>query len=314
MRRAFSLLVVAIAALAGAVQAAPATRIGVVLAGSGLNFWAAMSQGMHRAAEDFHVELVMRSPSDGMSLGAQPNIQLRMIDYLVKNGVAGIVLAPEPLQDVATPISVAVPTVLVDRASTDYKAISIVSTDNYAAGRTAAMSLVPVLHKGARIAVLRLAPTISSTTQREEGFLAVASEMGWRVVIAPYVGYQFRETEARVHKVLSGDVGRLDAIFAPNETTAYGALRVVEEMPAGTRPRLVVFDWRPEFLAALEHSVVYADIMQDPYRMGYQSVETLIAALQGHPPRATIFIDVVTVTRANMNEPAIRAAIANYNR
>lgn len=313
MRRTLSLLTVMIA-LAGAVQAAPAIQIGVVLAGSGLDFWAPMSKGMHRAADDLHVELVMRSPSDGTSLGAQPNIQLRMLDYLVKSGVAGIVLAPEPLQDVATPVSLAVPTVFVDRSSTDYNAISTVSTDNFAAGRTAALSLVPVLHKGARIAVLRLAPTISSTTAREEGFLSVAREMEWRVVIAPYVGYQFRETEARVRKVLSGDIGRLDAVFAPNETTAYGALHVVEEMPVSTRPRLVVFDWRPEFLGALERSTIYADIVQDPYRMGYQAVETLFAALQGHAPRPKLFVDVVTVTRANMNDPAIHAVIANYSR
>ncbi|MFL9860318.1 substrate-binding domain-containing protein [Paraburkholderia madseniana] len=313
MRRTLSLLVV-VTALAGAVQAAPATQIGVVLAGSALDFWATMSKGMHRAADDLHVELVMRSPSDGMSLGPQPNVQLRMIDYLVKSGVTGIVLAPESLQGVATPISIAVPTVLVDRSSTDYNAISTVSTDNFAAGRTAALSLVPVLHQGARIAVLRLAPNISSTTAREEGFLTVAREKGWRVVIAPYVGYQFRETEAQVRKVLSGDVGRLDAVFAPNETTAYGALHVVEEMPVSTRPRLVVFDWRPEFLDALEHGMIYADVVQDSYRMGYQSIETLVAALQGHSPRPTIFVDVVTVTRSNRNDPAVRAVIANYSR
>ncbi len=70
MRRTLSLLVV-VTALAGAVQAAPATQIGVVLAGSSLDFWAPMSKGMHRAADDLHVELVMRSPSDGMSLGAR---------------------------------------------------------------------------------------------------------------------------------------------------------------------------------------------------------------------------------------------------
>ena len=295
-------------------QAASATQIGVVLAGSGLDFWGPMSRGMHRAADDLHVELLMRSPSDGMSLGAEPNIQLRMIDYLVKSGVAGIVLAPEPLQDVATPIPIAVPTVFVDRSSTDYNAISTVSTDNFAAGRTAALSLVPVLHKGARIAVLRLAPNISSTTAREEGFLAVAREMGWRVVIAPYVGYQFRETEAQVRKSLSGDVGHLDAVFAPNETIAYGALHVVEEMPVSTRPRLVVFDWRPEFLHALEHGVIHADVVQDSYRMGYRSVETLVTALQGQPPRPKIFVDVVTVTRENLNDPAIRAVLANYRR
>ncbi|MFM0368846.1 substrate-binding domain-containing protein [Paraburkholderia aspalathi] len=313
MRRTLSLLIV-VTVLAGIVQAASATQIGVVLAGSGLDFWGPMSRGMHRAADDLHVELLMRSPSDGMSLGAEPNIQLRMIDYLVKSGVAGIVLAPEPLQDVATPIPIAVPTVFVDRSSTDYNAISTVSTDNFAAGRTAALSLVPVLRKGARIAVLRLAPNISSTTAREEGFLAVAREMGWRVVIAPYVGYQFRETEAQVRKSLSGDVGRLDAVFAPNETVAYGALHVVEEMPVSTRPRLVVFDWRPEFLHALEHGVIHADVVQDSYRMGYRSVETLVAALQGQPPRPKIFVDVVTVTRENLNDPAIRAVLANYRR
>jgi ribose transport system substrate-binding protein len=313
MRRTLSLLIV-VTVLAGVVQAASATQIGVVLAGSGLDFWGPMSRGMHRAADDLHVELLMRSPSDGMSLGAEPNIQLRMIDYLVKSGVAGIVLAPEPLQDVATPIPIAVPTVFVDRSSTDYNAISTVSTDNFAAGRTAALSLVPVLRKGARIAVLRLAPNISSTTAREEGFLAVAREMGWHVVIAPYVGYQFRETEAQVRKSLSGDVGHLDAVFAPNETIAYGALHVVEEMPVSTRPRLVVFDWRPEFLHALEHGVIHADVVQDSYRMGYRSVETLVTALQGQPPRPKIFVDVVTVTRENLNDPAIRAVLANYRR
>ncbi|HEX7906929.1 MAG TPA: substrate-binding domain-containing protein [Paraburkholderia sp.] len=314
MRRTLSLLLLLITVLAGAAQAAPVTQIGVVLAGSALDFWVTMSKGMHRAADDLHVELVMRSPFDGMSLGPQPNIQLRMIDYLVKSGVAGIVLAPESLQGVATPVSMAVPTVLVDRSSTDYNAISTVSTDNFAAGRTAALSLVPVLHKGARIAVLRLAPNISSTTAREEGFLAVAREMEWRVVIAPYVGYQFRETEAQVRKALSGDVGRLDAVFAPNETAAYGALHVVEEMPVSIRPRLVVFDWRPEFIYALEHGVIYADVVQDSYRMGYQAIETLVAALRGHPPGPKIFVDVVTVTRANMNDPAIRAVIDNYKR
>jgi len=85
-------------------------------------------------------------------------------------------------------------------------------------------------------------------------------------------------------------------------------------MPVSTRPRLVVFDWRPEFLDALEHGMIYADVVQDSYRMGYQSIETLVAALQGHSPRPTIFVDVVTVTRANRNDPAVRAVIANYSR
>jgi len=305
-------LVALFAALAGAAPVASATKVGVVLAGSAQVFWQTMTKGIQRAAVDLHVDLVIRNPSDGASLGTERNVQLRMIDYMVQNGVAGIVLAPEPLEEVAAPVSIAVPTVLVDRSSTDYNAIATIATDNFAAGRTAALSLVPVLRKGARVAVLRLAPNISSTTERENGFLAVAGEMGWDVVVDTYVGYRFHETQERVLKALNGYAGHLDAVFAPNETTAYGALRVIETMPAGNRPRLVVFDWRPEILDGLKRGVVYADVVQDPYRMGYLAVESLVAQLHGHRPQPKVFVDVVTVTQANMNDRAIRAVLAHY--
>ncbi|KAE8754073.1 substrate-binding domain-containing protein [Paraburkholderia madseniana] len=311
MRRVLA-LVLLFAALTGALPIASATRLGVVLAGSSLVFWQAMTKGIKQAAEDKHVELVMRNPSDGASLGAQPNIQLRMIDYMVQSRVAGILLVPEPLADVATPVSIAVPTVLIDRSSTDYNAISTVSTDNFVAGKKAALSLVPVLRRGAKVAVLRLAPNISSTTERETGFLSVAREMGWDVVVDTYVGYRPRDAEGLIVKALNAYVGHLDAVFAPAEPIAYGALRVIEARAVGDRPRLVVFDWRPEFMDGLERGVVYADVVQDPYRMGYLAVETLVAALQGHSPSSKVFVDVVTVTPNNMHDPAIRAVLANY--
>ncbi|WP_341312670.1 substrate-binding domain-containing protein [Paraburkholderia sp. IMGN_8] len=311
MRRVLT-LVVLFAALTGALPTAYAARVGVVLAGSSLVFWQAMTKGIKQAGEDKHIELMMRNPSDGASLGTQPNIQLRMIDYVVQRGVAGILLAPEPLENVATPVSIAVPTVLIDRSSTDYNAISTVSTDNFVAGKKAALSLVPVLRRGAKVAVLRLAPNISSTTEREDGFLTVAREEGWDVVVDTYVGYRPREAEGLIAKALNAYAGHLDAVFAPAEPIAYGALRVIEAKAVGDHPRLVVFDWRPEFMDALKRGVVYADVVQDPYRMGYLAVETLVGALQGQPPRSKVFVDVVTVTPNNMNDPAIRAVLANY--
>ncbi|MEW6340774.1 MAG: substrate-binding domain-containing protein [Pseudomonadota bacterium] len=303
----FSFLV---SALAAAVPAAKATTIGVVLAGSSLVFYQAMIRGIERAADDQHVQLLMRNPSDGASLDTS-NLQLHIIDYLVQQGVAGIVLVPEPLQK-KTQVSISVPVVLVDRDSADYKGISTVYTDNFGAGKKAALSLVPELQKGATVALLRLAPNISSTTDRENGFLSVAREEGWNVVIDTYVGYRPHDAEELIAKALNGYSGHLDAVFAPAEPIAYGALRIIETRAAGNRPRLVVFDWRPEFADGLKHGIVYADVLQDPYRMGYLAVEALVGALQGHPPRSKVFVDVVTVTPHNMNDPAIREVLANY--
>jgi ribose transport system substrate-binding protein len=312
MRKALAFFVL-FAAFAGTVSTCSATEIGIILTGKVLGFWQGVTSGAQRAAADMHVDLLIRSPADGAALDTQINIQLKLINYMVQRGVVGIVLAPEPLVGVATPYAIPVPTVLVDRSSADYNVISTVATDNFAAGRTAALSLVPVLHKGAKVAVLRLAANISSTTERENGFLSVARERGWNVVIDTYVGYRFRESQALTDKALNGYVGHLDAVFAPAETVSYGAVRVVESMPANSRPKLVAFDWRPEFLGALKRGMLYAAVVQDPYRMGYLAVKTLVAATQGHsPPPRQQYVGVMTVTQSNINDPATQAAIANY--
>ncbi|MGP8437885.1 substrate-binding domain-containing protein [Paraburkholderia fungorum] len=311
VRRALSIFL-CIAALTGTCPAASATTLGVVLAGSVQVFWRTMMKGMRRAADDLHVELIIRSPSDGASLDAQANVQLQMVNYLVGCEVAGIVIAPEPLKGVKAPVALAVPLVLVDRGSADYAAISTVETSNFEAGRTAARTLTGVLPRGSTIAVLRLAPNIPSTTERENGFLNVALEAGWKVVINSYVGYDFRAAGEASRKVLAGYRGHLDAAFAPNETTAYGALQAVESMPQAQRPRLVIFDWRPEFMAALKAGVLYADVVQDPYRMGYQSIETLVSTLGHRAVPPVQFVDVVTVTQRNVDDPAVRAVLANF--
>jgi ribose transport system substrate-binding protein len=46
--------------------------------------------------------------------------------------------------------------------------------------------------------------------------------------------------------------------------------------------------------------------------MGYLALETLVADLQGHRSRPRVFVDVVTVTQANMNDHAIRAVLEQY--
>jgi ribose transport system substrate-binding protein len=141
--RAILLSLILFCALVLTVAVARAETIGVVLPGAALVFYQAMFKGIERAAEEEHVQLLIRTPSDGAYLDV-PNLQLHIIDYLVNHGVSGIVLAPEPLQREAK-VTLSVPVVLVDRDSAIFNNISTVDTDNFDAGRRAALSLVPVL-------------------------------------------------------------------------------------------------------------------------------------------------------------------------
>ncbi|WP_244438882.1 type 1 periplasmic-binding domain-containing protein [Paraburkholderia dilworthii] len=67
-------------------------------------------------------------------------------------------------------------------------------------------------------------------------------------MIDTYVGYRPRDAEALIAEVINAYPARLDAVFAPAEPISYGVVRVIETAAIGQRPRLVLFDWRPEFL------------------------------------------------------------------
>lgn len=305
-------LIMLLVAIGGA-SPAGAEEIGVILAGTRMAFWQTMTEGVRLAGKDLGVDVVIRSPVDGAAIDAQPNIQLKMIDYMANRRVAGLVLAPEPVQGTTTPIVLPMPLVLVDRDSTDYVGLSTVATDNFAAGQTAAGTLKNVLGNGAKVALLRLAPNISSTTQRENGFLDAARTIGWDVVIDTYVGFRTRDSIDTTAEALRGYAGAIDAVFAPNETTAFGALRVVAAMLVEDRPKLVAFDWRPEFADALKTGVLHAVIVQDAHRMGYLAVTTLVAGITRQTPPRNVVVDVVTVTRENMNDPSVQAVLSHYN-
>ena len=54
----------------------------------------------------------------------------------------------------------------------------------------------------------------------------------------------------------------------------------------------------------LADGVIYALIVQDPYRMGYDGVKTALAASKGEKVEAFVDTGVNTITKANMNTAA----------
>ncbi|HLO75339.1 MAG TPA: substrate-binding domain-containing protein [Magnetospirillum sp.] len=287
-------------------------EIGVIVHGHTHGFFRGLERGMRKAADDLGVRLLVRSLSERAIMDNPDNLHLRIIDYMLSQKVAGIVMAPETLKGVDTPVSLPVPLVLVDRDGPQYDARSTVSTDNFAAGRAAALSLASVLAKGANVMVLRLRPDVPSTLQREEGFISVAVEKGWNVVGDPFVGNRFRETEEYIARLLQGHGGKLDAVFAPNESVAFGAVRVVGAMAPQSRPRLATIDWRPEFRQALEDGTLSASVLQDNESMGYRAVAVAVAASRGKDVPVRVSVDFAVITRANMNEPALQRMSVNY--
>jgi len=292
--------------------ASQAQDIGVVLAGNRGLFWTAMAKGIDQAAADLGVEVLARSPPDDDPATIAQNMQLKIVRYMVESGVKGLIIAPMPLADMPTPVDLPVPVVFVDRSGDAFKALSTIATDNYAAGRASAGTLRGVLPKGARIAVLRLAPYVVSTTAREAGFIDAAHEMGFTIALDTYLTHGIREAESAAADVLAPYRGHIAAVFTPTGKLTESLERVLDGWPPDQRPLLAGFDYEPNFETNLRDRSIYSIVVQDAFQMGYQAVQQLIQFRAGTAPEPDTKVDFIVVTSGNVDDPKIHTALGQY--
>ncbi|ANB76342.1 hypothetical protein AYM40_29295 [Paraburkholderia phytofirmans OLGA172] len=310
-RTLFKWLLIATALLMGA-GGARATDIGATLAGTRSEFWKAMENGIAQAGTDLGVNVLVRSPMDDDPQTAAKNVQLKMVRSLIASGAKAIVLAPIPVIGLKTPVELPVPVVFIDRPSNDFHAISTVCTDNYAAGRAAALTLKGHLAPGAKVAVLRLSPDVVSTTSRENGFIDAARQMGFEVVIDTFIGHGIHEPQVAAEDAIKAYGRPIDAIFTPTDFTTVAAVRAVDELALSKRPKLVGFDYRPIFRQYLHTGELYAFVVQDAYRMGYVAVQTLVQFRAHQQVLTNQTIETIVVTGANIDDPTVLAKLKQY--
>ena len=288
-----------------------AEPIGAVLAGRTL-FWSAMGKGIRQAATDFGVRVSVRSPIDDDAQSVAQALQIKMLQHFIRTGAEALILAPMPVRNSPVPVELSVPLVLVDRPSSDFEALSTISTDNYAAGRAAALSLRDKLGEKSKVGVFRLAPDVVSTTAREQGFIAAAKDLGFEVVLDIYLGHGIREAEAAANLNLSLRRQRIDAIFGSNDRVALAAVRAFRSWPRDLRPLLVGFDYESRFEGDLRNGDLYAIVVQNPFEMGYRAVEQLVRFRRGEPVAKQVYVDVFVVTAANLGDSNIRRALDRF--
>lgn len=307
-----ALVVLAACVASGCQGRDDALRIVVIPKGMTHEFWQSIHRGARRAADDLAregqpVEVIFDGPLRERDMIEQ----IRIVDRRVATGADGIVLAPQHSQIMSAAVrratAAGVPVVVIDSGLAEKDLIAkYVATDNYNGGWMAAEHLADTLaaeEKGEpKLILLRYAIGSESTEQREQGFLdyfdpsktnpkrprsGLPPKVQW-LDTTHYAGAT-RDSAARAAGPLVQQYAdQVDAIFAPNESSASGTLDVLRSQGlnmAGTGSRkvhLMAFDSSKPLLQAIEDGDVDGSIIQDPYYMGYLGVYTLVRAIQGY--------------------------------
>jgi ribose transport system substrate-binding protein len=301
----------------GASQAPARTTIAVIPKGTTHAFWQSIHAGAVKASRELDVDIIWRGPLREDDRDAQ----VTEVEGFVSRGVSGIVLAPLDESALVGPVASAkaknIPVVIFDSGLKGEDYVSFVATDNVVGGRLGGEHMAKVLGGKGKVVLLRYAEGHDSTGKREEGFLeAMKANAGIEVVSSNQYGgadveeaYKRSETLLSRYKQPDGSLG-IQGIFCANESTTFAMLRVLQANGWAGKVTFVGFDASDNLVAALKKGEIEALVIQDPVKMGYLGVKTMVQHLRGEKVERRIDTGVGVATRANMEEPAIKERLS----
>lgn len=284
-------------------------RIAVIPKGTTHVFWKSVERGAKKAGNEQDVHIIWKGPLKENDRAEQISI----VEQFVSEGIEGIVIAPLDDRALLRPIRAArrseIPVVIIDSAlqgEVGQDFVSFVATDNRGGGRMAGQHMVSLLGGKGKVVLLRYAVGSASTTNREEGFLEVLSKYPDITLLVDnqYAGATAGETIQKSQEMLDY-LRQADGIFCPNESSTYGMLVTLRKNKLAGHIKFVGFDSSVELISALEKNEIHGLVVQNPFRMGYQGVHTVLEATRDGQVSERIDTGVQLLTRENLNDPEI---------
>jgi ribose transport system substrate-binding protein len=290
-----------------------AITLAVIPKGTSHVFWQSVHAGARRAAKESGVDIVWRGPLREDDRDAQ----ISEVENAVGRRVSGIALAPLDEAALVAPVDNAVkrgiPVVIFDSGLKGENFVSFVATDNDVGGRLAGEHMAKKLGGKGKVILLRYAEGHDSTSRREAGFLAALGEHSAIEIVSSnqYVGADVEGAYKRIEALLSQYVKPdrslgVDGLFAVNESSAFAMLRVLQDNGWAGKVQAIGFDASDNLIKGLRDGHLEGLIVQDPVRMGYMSVKTLVSHLKGEKVERRIDTGVRLITRDIMDQPEIQ--------
>lgn len=297
--------------------AAKRLTIAVIPKGTTHEFWKAIHAGAVQAADELAatgdtIDLIWKGPlrEDDREQ------QVQVVEGFTSQHVDGMVLAPLDVRALSRPVEEAraagVPTVIIDSGLESDAIVSYVATDNTKGGELAADRLGELLGGKGNVLLLRLQEGSASTTAREEGFLARlrTQHPGITVVSSNQYAGATRETAKQAaENLLNRFGGDLQGIFTPNESSTIGMLLALQDIGKAGKIRFVGFDATQTLIDAMKAGQLDGIAVQNPMRMGYLGVKTMVAHLRQQPFEKQVDTGVTMVTPETMDLPDVQDVI-----
>ena len=291
--------------------------VAVIPKGTTHEFWRSIHAGAEQAAQELtaagdSVRIIWKGPlrEDDREQ------QVQVVEGFTSQGVSGIVLAPLDNRALVRPVeeakSAGVPTVIIDSGLETDQIVSFVATDNHKGGVLLADRMGELLGGKGKVLVLRYQEGSNSTEERERGFLEQlkAKFPGITIVSSDQYAGATRETAKRASEnLLNRYASDLDGVFTANESSTVGMLLALQDIKKAGHIRFVGFDASQTQLDAVRAKQLDGIAVQNPMRMGYLGVKTMVSHLRNQPVEKRIDTGVTLVTPESLDLPETKELV-----
>jgi ribose transport system substrate-binding protein len=125
-------------------------------------------------------------------------------------------------------------------------------------------------------------------------------------IVAQQFGMSDRaRSRAAAENILSAHPD-LDGIFCSTEPSSTGTSLALKSRGLAGKVKFVAFDSSDSMIQDLRDGVIHALVVQDPFRIGFEAVRTLVDKLNGKNPPKRIDLAARVVTKDQLDTPEVK--------
>jgi ribose transport system substrate-binding protein len=270
-------------------------------------FLVTMVNGAKKAAEEWkskgvNVDMIVTNGGDNDKAK-----QVSDLEDLYAQGVNGVLIFPGDSVMVAEPIknifnTENIPVVITDIGIRSGDYISLIITDNYKGGQQAAEHMATLVPKGSKVITLDHAPTNDNGQTRQKGFEDRAKELGLEVLPEQPVPLLTLDSGRQAMEDLLVSEPDVKGAFAFNQLVLQGAYQALEQAGKAGEVHLVGFDLDPVSYQMVKDGKIDGLVVQDPWRMGYDGMNTVLTHLTGGQVEEFVGLGTKLLTKDNADE------------
>ncbi len=278
--------------------------IGVVPKATSHVFWVAVEKGAKSAGQELGVTVEWNGAPSETDYARQ----IQIVDSMINRRVDGLAVAASERKALVASVDRAmkqgIPVTVFDSGLDSENFTSFVATNNYEGGQLAGRALAKLIGGKGKVALLRHTPGSTSTMDREKGFGDVlAKEFPDIKIVAEQYGMSDRaKARAAAENILTANPD-LNGIFGSAEPSSVGAALAVKARQLSGKVKVVAFDSSDGLVEDIRGGTIQAIVVQDPYRIGYEAVKTLVDQLNGKPPAKRLDLSAQVIFAEDVDKP-----------